>query len=928
MKIGIRFRLGLALLFTATILITVSSSLDADDLTWVGGDDVWVDGGGSGLWSPKQEPGPSDNAFFDSLNQIDIQSDNEVNGVGILQGGLVNEEFTLTANSVALSTLTTGGPSQLVLGRSSGSTPQFGLKSGETALFGSSELFLRRTGILIEDFDGDPGFLATDSAARIEGVGVIESASVLKLGPFTYFNNNGELEVVAANPAVNSGSLIVSANSDDGRVDLDGDNASESGKVFIRQNQLLEIQSPLSDAFNGAMTFGDSSRLDMDNSWTLSAGSTVDLESNANATVSGATLSQNGGSINVSGSTGNADKTLTFQARYIGTGGSLNNSTGGTVVFSGANSTLSGTLDYQLGAEAETVVDGVFVTIGNGTNLEGSDGDTKWTVQNGGTLVIDQATTTTDSAWDGQVTLNNSTLDVNVNAAAGWTSDGSVISIGNSQIQGDSLTLGDGTGFGAELGQLNVSSGGTLTIDVPTLTLANDGSVSLGFDSTLALQTQNAVDVAGRFVLSRATMTGATLDFADEQNGIFGSGLVQNQILSGSENGFIASGGELILDNPLSVFNPVVRFNSTGTDGLLTIRGQQSTVVLDGFGAVQSGVNVRGRGVTIEDVGLTLGTTSSSRLEGGTLTAGQDIEVEGSLLVVGAGTMVPGSLGQIVFTDTGNVETRRDSQSVVAGDGVLELAGDAFIESNATFTADDPSVIGTLLVSAGTTVAEGQNSFGIGVDNRSQFNLGVEQEIAADIVVADYAQTADGTLVWNAFAPDAGDHDQLTVLGDAGLAGDFDVSTFDGSYLSYQTVSAISVDGTMTGTFGTVTGVRDTSKFGDAEGLAVTYGSDSVNVTRALLGDANLDQIVNVLDDAAILIQNLGTQAGGTWAQGDFNGDGAINVLGDAALLVSNINTQGGNAVSPSAVSVPEPGSLTLLTLATVFVASNRRRHF
>ena len=73
---------------------------------------------------------------------------------------------------------------------------------------------------------------------------------------------------------------------------------------------------------------------------------------------------------------------------------------------------------------------------------------------------------------------------------------------------------------------------------------------------------------------------------------------------------------------------------------------------------------------------------------------------------------------------------------------------------------------------------------------------------------------------------------------------------------------------------------------GDADGTA--GGAFSEEVYVALAGDANLDGRVDVLNDAFILVNNLGA-TGRTWTQGDFDGSGNVNVLGDAFILVNNL---------------------------------------
>jgi hypothetical protein len=94
----------------------------------------------------------------------------------------------------------------------------------------------------------------------------------------------------------------------------------------------------------------------------------------------------------------------------------------------------------------------------------------------------------------------------------------------------------------------------------------------------------------------------------------------------------------------------------------------------------------------------------------------------------------------------------------------------------------------------------------------------------------------------------------------------------------------------------------------------------------ALAGDLDLDGDVDVLDDAAALVNNLGN-AVTSWADGDVTGDGFVTVLADAASLVNNIGSNNEPAAAgPAASAIPEPGSLSLLALAGLAAVTRRRR--
>ena len=143
-----------------------------------------------------------------------------------------------------------------------------------------------------------------------------------------------------------------------------------------------------------------------------------------------------------------------------------------------------------------------------------------------------------------------------------------------------------------------------------------------------------------------------------------------------------------------------------------------------------------------------------------------------------------------------------------------------------------------------------------------------------------------GSYTWN-LGPGAADSITLNAGGAPELTGDFDS---DGD------VDADDID--------FYSGNLDRPATGDFEQLdldgdqVVTIADHDLHVTTlvqtsngqtgALIGDANLDGVVDVLNDAFALVGNLGTSIGG-YANGDFSADQAIDVLTDAFRLVNNL---------------------------------------
>lgn len=119
-----------------------------------------------------------------------------------------------------------------------------------------------------------------------------------------------------------------------------------------------------------------------------------------------------------------------------------------------------------------------------------------------------------------------------------------------------------------------------------------------------------------------------------------------------------------------------------------------------------------------------------------------------------------------------------------------------------------------------------------------------------------------------------------------------------------------------------------------------TFGTESVDNTAILIrytkpGDANLDGAVNFADLVRVA-QNYGQTVGELWSQGDFNYDGNVNFQ-DLVTVAQNYGQAFPSAVPGASVSfeqdiqaafatAPEPGTLTMLSLAGGFALQSRRR--
>jgi hypothetical protein len=131
-------------------------------------------------------------------------------------------------------------------------------------------------------------------------------------------------------------------------------------------------------------------------------------------------------------------------------------------------------------------------------------------------------------------------------------------------------------------------------------------------------------------------------------------------------------------------------------------------------------------------------------------------------------------------------------------------------------------------------------------------------------------------------------------------------------------------------------GYADSSDPGNPAGLA----SGQIEIMYTLLGDANLDGVVNAID-FGILAANFNKGVTG-WDKGDFNYDNVVSAI-DFGELAANFNKgASGASIGPGALSdpalvafaeanglmanVPEPVSMGLFAAGAVATLARRRR--
>ncbi|QNN24041.1 hypothetical protein HED60_17780 [Planctomycetales bacterium ZRK34] len=171
------------------------------------------------------------------------------------------------------------------------------------------------------------------------------------------------------------------------------------------------------------------------------------------------------------------------------------------------------------------------------------------------------------------------------------------------------------------------------------------------------------------------------------------------------------------------------------------------------------------------------------------------------------------------------------------------------------------------------------------------------------------------------------EYDQVAITGDVALGGKLELTLVD-EYVptAGEVFNVITYEGGRSGKFASV----DTSAVGPLGDLtlAVLYDylfnfDEAVVVRVSLVGDANVDDIVDIAD-LTRLSQNYGRSDYVTWADGDFNQDGIVDIA-DLTLLSQHY----GQAIDMAQVLAqvtPAPGAAGMFMVIMAGANWRRRR--
>ena len=542
-------------------------------------------------------------------------------------------------------------------------------------------------------------------------------------------------------------------------------------------------------------------------------------------------------------------------------------------------------------------------------------------------LTLTGGRTTGDSQRGGAIlfsssdTLTVTSSTVSGNSTSGYLSDGGGIGTNSGSVILTSSTLSDNStsGSGAEGGGIFAFSG---SVSLASSTLSDNSTVGLRVegggiftnsgDVTLASSTLSGNSTSGNFAFGGGIFTNS------------GDVSLTSSTLSGnSTSGYLADGGGIRTSSgAVSLTSSTLSGNSTSGmfadgAGIHTLSGAVS-LISSTLSENETALGIGG-GVFVFDASVNPSFTIENSIVAGntgngtapdlrpdpdsTLTINNSLIGSTDLSIVGAGNQI-GTLADPVapllgpLTDNGGPTL---THALLLGSPAIDAGGDgvAQTEDQRGLARNVNGVdIGAfeLQPAAPPTVRSFTRDEGGALDTLARPDLlstvSVSFDVDVSVSVDDLEirnDTLGGSLVDTSdlvFSYDAST--QTATWGFGSL-------TLDAGFYSFELSSDIvSVDDNL-------------SLDGDADGIAGGALIEPIYV--ALPGDANLDGQVDVLNDAFLLVGNLGTTGGATWAQGDFNGDGNVDVLNDAFILVGRL---GQSVVAPALAQLNSSLAVTL----------------
>jgi autotransporter-associated beta strand protein len=512
---------------------------------------------------------------------------------------------------------------------------------------------------------------------------------------------------------------------------------------------------------------------------------------------------------------------------------------------------------------------------------------------------------------------SGSTSGGNVNGALMITSTGSLAGVTQVKIN-DNNTANSILQLDAMNGNVNLPS--TTAFSINANTAANGTSIA-------ATQVEN---VYGNNIINGAwtcNVGGAGYGFQSDQGYLLLFGNFRLSSGSANKTLFLRGAGNGIFYGGIGIAGAAsfsIDVLGTGTwslngsnvyTGSTTINS--GTLEIGGAGGLPSGANVSNGGNFLLAANTTAGTVSDIS-SGGTAITTVNSNVTFTVARLTQGGLV--NNGAVTINNAATIGAVSGAGEITVPSGASLTAG-AFTQgalvNNGTTTINGNGVVGPISGSGSLIIGTGSS------DNTLQLatNSGLIQLPSLTIATGSSFDLTNNHLIINYGASDP----FSTIVGyvQSGYNG--------GAWNGPGIVSSVAVTPTNGLWYGL--GYAD-GKDGVASGLS----SGQIEVMYTLLGDANLDGLVNAAD-FTILAANFNQPVTG-WDQGDFNYDGLVNAA-DFTDLAANFNqSDSGAAVSAGDVAaldafaaanglladVPEPASIASVGILSVALLIRRRR--